>query len=160
MSFNELNSVEYYIIHQLSGINLNDEQVIEPSQQYGSWVYRSADEIDRGASEVLIESELKEALVRLNPEISDHPVYADEVIHKLRAILISVNQTGLVRSNEEFFKWMSGDKTMPFGENNRHVPIRLFDFENLSNNTFTITNQYRVRQRETKIPDIVPSRSR
>lgn len=31
MAFNELNSVEHYIIHQLSGINLNIvEQVAEP----------------------------------------------------------------------------------------------------------------------------------
>src|SRR5690606_20496330 len=74
---------------------------------------------------------------------------------KLRAILISVNQTGLVRANEEFYKWLTGDKTMPFGENNRHVPIRLIDFETLENNTYIITNQYRVHHRETKIPDIV-----
>ena len=77
------------------------------------------------------------------------------MIYKLRAILISVNQTGLVRANEEFFKWMTGDKTMPFGENNRHVPVRLIDFEDIANNTYTITNQYRIHHRETKIPDIV-----
>ena len=29
MSFNELNSVEYYIIHELSGTNLNDENISE-----------------------------------------------------------------------------------------------------------------------------------
>lgn len=30
MGFNELNSVEHYIIHQLSGVNLNSKEVIEP----------------------------------------------------------------------------------------------------------------------------------
>src|SRR5690606_21356088 len=74
---------------------------------------------------------------------------------KLRAILISVNQTGLVRANEEFYKWLTGDKTMPFGENNRHVPIRLIDFDTIEDNSYIITNQYRVHNRETKIPDIV-----
>ena len=68
----------------------------------------------------------------MNPEINAKPELADEVIYKLRAILISVNQVGLVKANEEFFKWMTGEKTLPFGENNRHVPIRLIDFENLS----------------------------
>ena len=29
MSFSELNSVEHYIIHQMSGINLNNENVFE-----------------------------------------------------------------------------------------------------------------------------------
>ncbi len=44
---------------------------------------------------------------------------------------------------------------MPFGENNRHVTVRLIDFDNLSNNTYIATNQYRIHHRETKIPDIV-----
>ena len=44
---------------------------------------------------------------------------------------------------------------MPFGENNRHVPVRLIDFEDVSNNTFIVTNQFRIHHRETKIPDIV-----
>ena len=156
MGFNELNSVEHYIIHKLSGVNLNDSTVQESDASYGAkWVYKSAEELNRGVNEVLVESELKGALVRLNPEITAKPELADEVIYKLRAVLIAVNQVGLVKANEEFFKWMTGEKTMPFGENNRHVPIRLIDFDELSNNTYIVTNQYRIHYRETKIPDVV-----
>jgi hypothetical protein len=61
----------------------------------------------------------------------------------------------LVKTNEEFFKWLTGEKTMPFGENNRHVPVRLIDFDDLTNNRYVVTNQYRIHHRETKIPDIV-----
>lgn len=156
MGFNELNSVEHYIIHQLSGVNLNSKVAQEPQLGYGAqWVYKSSEEIGRGVNEVLVESELKDALIRLNPNIAAKEELADEVIYKLRAVLIAVNQVGLVKANEEFFKWMTGEKTMPFGENNRHVPIRLIDFEELSNNTYVVTNQYRIHHRETKIPDIV-----
>lgn len=156
MSFTELNSVEHYIIHQVSGVNLNSTAVQEPAGKYlSAWEYKSAEELNRSVNEVLIESEVKAALIRLNPEIAARPELADEVIYKLRAILISVNQIGLVKANEEFFKWLTGEKTMPFGENNRHVPVRLIDFDNLSNNSYVITNQYRVHHRETKIPDIV-----
>lgn len=156
MGFNELNSVEHYIIHQLTGVNLNSSEMQEPKVAYGSqWQYKSAAELNRSVNEVLIEQELKEALIRLNPEIAAKPELADEVIYKLRAILISVNQIGLVKANEEFFKWLGGDKTMPFGENNRHVPVRIFDFENLFENKYIITNQFRIHHRETKIPDIV-----
>mgnify|MGYP006311442969 FL=1 len=91
----------------------------------------------------------------MNPKKEKNTDLADEVIYKLRAVLIAVNQMGLVKANEEFFKWLSGDKTMPFGENNRHIPIRLIDFDNLSNNRYVITNQFRIHHRETKIPDIV-----
>lgn len=157
MTFNELNSVEHFIIHQLSGVNLNPSAVSEekPPPFGARWQYRSPDDLDRGVNEVLVESELKKALICINPEIQANPTRADEVIYKLRAILISVNQTGLVRANEEFTKWLQGEKTMPFGENNRHVPVRLIDFENLTQNSFIITNQFRVHHRETKIPDIV-----
>ena len=156
MTFNELNSVEHYIIYQLSGMNLNSNEIQESKRVYGAqWEYKSSYEIQRGVNEVLVETELKESLVRLNPEIANNMDLADEVIYKLRAVLIAVNQIGLVKANEEFFQWMTGEKTMPFGENNRHVPVRLIDFENLSNNSYIITNQYRIHHRETKIPDIV-----
>jgi type I restriction enzyme R subunit len=50
---------------------------------------------------------------------------------------------------------MTGEKTMPFGENNRHVPVRLIDLYDFSNNTYIATNQNRIHHRETKIPDII-----
>ena len=34
-------------------------------------------------------------------------------------------------------------------------PVRLIDFDDLSNNTYIVTNQYRIHHRETKIPDVV-----
>ena len=156
MAFTELNSVEHYIIHQLSGVNLNVDAVSTSKSSYGlQWLYQTPEELNRGINEVLVESVLKEALIRLNPEIKQSPDLADEVIYKLRAILISVNQVGLVKANEEFFKWMTGEKTMPFGENNRHLPVRLIDFDDLTNNRYVVTNQYRIHHRETKIPDVV-----
>ena len=156
MSFNELNSVENYIIHQLTGANLNTNVLSEPNNSYSvHWAYKSQQELDRSVNEVLLESELKAALVRLNPEIAKQPELADEVIYKLRAILLSVNQVGLVKANEEFMNWLSGNKTMPFGENNRHVPVRLIDFNEIKNNSYIATTQFRIRHRETKIPDVV-----
>lgn len=159
MGFTELNSVEHYIIHQMTGVNLNDSQsqVSEPKQKkFGvQWQFQSPEQLGRGVNEVLVESELVKALIRLNPEIEANPNLADEVIHKLRAILISVYQVGLAKANEEFFAWMTGEKTMPFGENNRHVPVKLIDFEDLTRNDYIVTNQFRIHYRETKIPDVV-----
>lgn len=156
MSFNEQNTVENYIIHQLTGINLNNMNRVEEPEEYGvKWKYVPAGSLKREQMEVLVESELKEALLRLNPEIRVQPDRADDVIYKLRTILISVNSIGLVRANEEFAKWMRGEMTMPFGENYSHVPVRLIDFDELQNNVYQVTNQLHFRSRETKIPDIV-----
>ncbi|HCT71446.1 MAG TPA: hypothetical protein DF409_10935, partial [Bacteroidales bacterium] len=95
MSFTELYSVEHYIIHQLTGVNLNQNTLAESKATYGSlWKYKTAEALNRGMNEVLDEPELKAALIRLNPEIADRQELADEVIYKLRAILLSVNQIG------------------------------------------------------------------
>ena len=157
MSFNEINAVENFVIKTMTGVNLNDTKALhEPMPSYGAqWIYTPASELPREITEVLIETELKQALVKLNPEIAALPERADEVIYKLRSILLSVNSTGLVRANEEFAEWLKGNKTMPFGKNYAHVSIKLIDFDVIENNKFQLVNQFSIRNRETKRPDIV-----
>ena len=157
MSFNEINSVENFVIKTMTGVNLNETSTLhEPIVTYGAqWIYTTASELPREITEVLIETELKQALVKLNPEIAALPERADEVIYKLRSILLSVNSTGLVRANEEFAEWLKGNKTMPFGKNYAHVSVKLIDFENIENNKFQLVNQFSIRNRETKRLDIV-----
>ena len=59
MGFTELNSVEHYIIHQMTGINLNSsqesKQVKEPHSQYVfnaemQWQFQSPEQLDRGVT--------------------------------------------------------------------------------------------------------------
>ena len=157
MSFNEINAVENFVIHTMTGVNLNETSMAHEAQApYGAqWEYLPATELPREVTEVMVETEVKKALVRLNPEIAALPERADEVIYKLRSILLSVNSTGLVRANEEFAEWLKGNKTMPFGKNYAHVSVKLIDFENIDNNKFQLVNQFSIRNRETKRPDIV-----
>src|SRR5690606_22993855 len=51
--------------------------------------------------------------------------------------------------------WLRGEKTMPFGKNHEHVPVRLLDFEEPGNNHCVVTNQYHFRSQEQRIPDLV-----
>lgn len=63
MSFSELNSVENYIIKQLTGDHLNTNEVSEGVAKYDSFLqYKSQQELQCSVNEVLIESDLKEAL--------------------------------------------------------------------------------------------------
>ncbi|MBI5649058.1 MAG: HsdR family type I site-specific deoxyribonuclease [Chloroflexi bacterium] len=160
MSFNELNSVEHFIIHTLTGVNLNAARagvVKEESVGYSAatWRYVPSELLARETTDVFVEKELKDALCRLNPDIAAQPERAEEVIHKLRAILISVGNVGLVRANEEFARWLRGEVSLPFGKNNTHVPVLLMDFDNLANNSFILTHQFKITAREAKIPDVV-----
>lgn len=161
MSFNELNTVEHFFVHRLTGVNLNEvnagNAIEEPIPAYDSvkWRFVPSDQLGRDITEVLLEKELKKSLCRLNPDINRNPEHAEEVVRKLRAILITVANVGLVRANEEFAKWLRNEHSLPFGPNGEHVKIRLIDYKELKNNSFILTNQFKVHARETKIPDIV-----
>lgn len=87
-------------------------------------------ELPRRVDEVMLEGQVKDALIRLNPEIASDPDKADEVIYNLRAILIAARTSSHpVVANEEFMAWLTGQKSMPFGPHGEHTTVRLIDFE-------------------------------
>lgn len=149
MVFNESNSVELFIRDLLCG--KTGKQIGEQPGLYAGalaklargqgWVYKPADKLHRSTQDVLLEDELRAALIRLNPEIAEQPDRADEVLYRLRAVLLSVKSDGLVRANEEFTTWLRGERSMPFGPNHEHTSVRLIDFENIGNNQCVLTNQ-------------------
>lgn len=143
--FNEENTVEQMVLDTLCG-GVTSNMVAEELASYGGeikgWRFVAAEELPRQHSDVLVESMVRDALIRLNPEIKDQPDRADEVLYRLRTIPLSVQSEGLVRANELFAEWLRGEKSMPFGERGEHTPVRLIDFENLSNNDYVVTNQW------------------
>lgn len=138
--FNEENSVEDYTRDLLVKLG---------------WKYNTYEELSRQDSDVLVEKEFEDALIRLNPIIAESPDRADEVLYRLRGLLLSVRSSGLVGANEEFSSWLRNDKTMPFGKNGEHVSIKLIDFEKPENNTFVVTKQYTIKLGQEKRPDLV-----
>ena len=155
MNFNESNTVEQMILDALSprtrghgGVKLLHEDPPGWGSSLGGelrpakWEYAPALEVPRKPGDVMVESWVRLALIRLNPEIAAQPDRADEVIYALRAILLSVQTDGLVRANENFMEWLKGEKTMPFGPNGEHVAIRLVDATNPAHNQLVLTNQW------------------
>jgi type I restriction enzyme R subunit len=128
MSFNEANTVRDYVRDLIA--------------TYGIEFVAGID-LPRRFDEVLLESEVKDALVRLNPEIEADPRRADEVIYNLRAIILSARQTANpVVANEEFMLWLTGQKSMPFGPNSQHTTVRLIDFANPdTGNRWTVSTE-------------------
>ncbi len=123
------------------------------------WTFVEPARVPRQPGDVMVETWVREALIALNPEIAAHPDRADEVIYALRAILLAVDGDGLVRANENFTQWLRGEKTMPFGPDGEHVPVRLIDFGGHSQdgcatllgsrNRLTVTNQWTYRKGDT-----------
>jgi type I restriction enzyme, R subunit len=121
--------------------NTVEQMILETASKSG-WLYLHASNIPRQLNDVMVESWVREALIQLNPDIAAQPDRADEVIYQLRACILSVQMDGLVRANENLMTWLRGEKTMPFGLNGEHVPVRLFDSEQMSNNRLTVANQW------------------
>src|SRR6185436_14193343 len=119
MTFNEANTVEAFVRDRLCG-GVTHHTAVGPglARRLGNlsgagWHYVSRQNLPRQTGEVLVEDHLREALVRLNPEIAAQPDRADDVLYKLRAIIMSVRSDGLVKANEEFAAWLTGDRSMP-----------------------------------------------
>lgn len=133
-SFTESNTVEQMILDAITKQSGKSDQ--------SRWDYVSSEQVPRQFSDVMVEPWLREALIHLNPEIAAQPDRADEVIYNLRACILSVQADGLVRANENFMTWLKGEKTMPFGHDGEHVPIRLLDTSEPANNRLIVTNQW------------------
>ncbi len=135
MTFNESNTVEAFTRDRLKGIG---------------WEFIDHASLPRQPQEVLVEQHLRDALVRLNPTIAERPERVDEVLYRLRAAIMTVRDTGLVKANEEFAAWLLGERSMPFGPNGEHVTIHLIDFEHLEQNRFVVTQQFTFRAGKTE----------
>ena len=121
------------------------EQMVCDTLSKNGWKYIPADQLPRQHSDVLVEPMVKDALIRLNPCIAEDPSRADEVIYKLRALILSVQANNLVAQNEAFKKLVFENNTFPFGENGRAVPITFFGSltsEEMAKNEYVVTNQW------------------
>ncbi len=127
------------------------EQMLISVLQKNGWTYIPADKMPRQDSEVMVESMVKAALIRLNPEIAAEPSRADEVIYKLRSLILSAQPYNLIAQNETFKKFIFEENSFPFGKDGRMVPIRFFGTmtkENLALNEYVVTNQWCFPTRE------------
>src|SRR5699024_7103023 len=94
----------------LAGMNeLNSVQapLISTLVQAG-WTHVPGDHLDRASEQPLVESEVVDALIRLNPLIAEDPSRVDEVMPALRALTLGARNDGLVAANRDFTQWLRG----------------------------------------------------
>ena len=127
--FNEQTVTENGIIDRLSNIM--------PIK----WSYYNGENLPNQARDIFVEEWLKDALCLLNPDIASKPNYADEVIYKLRGVVLEAKHTGLVKANENFNEWLMAEKTLPYGKDGEYITINLIDFNNIEKNHFVVANQ-------------------
>lgn len=121
------------------------EQMVLATLQANGWKYIEAEKLPRHYSDVMVESMVRDALIRLNTEIAEDPSRADTVIYKLRTLILSVQPHNLITQNEIFKKLIFEENSYPFGKDGRMIPIRFFGTmtkENLALNEYVVTNQW------------------
>ena len=140
MTYTELTQVELPLVKTLKKLG---------------WEYIPSADLEglrKSFDDPFIISHLQEAIVRLNGDKGINTGHASAIIHKLRRI----------ESNEEFSKWLKGEKSYKTSPASKAITIRLIDFDIPENNRFMVTNQFKqsithgILENEKNIkPDIV-----
>jgi type I restriction enzyme, R subunit len=103
------------------------------------WEFVEPDKLCRDNTEVILEADIVEALQRLNPVLAERPELLEEVMPKLRAVLLSVHDEGLIATNERMMNWLRGNETVHFVGEPSPRQIRLLDFDDPRANRLVIS---------------------
>jgi len=137
--YTERGTVEYFIIQEL--------------QKLG-WTYVDSKAMkkkrEEDYEEPLVVKDLKKAIKRINEDVELTDADLDFIIVSLRTI--PANVEGIRR----FLDILRNGLVVPLQKEGEERVIRLIDFENIENNEFIVTNQYRVEGlKGNRYPDIV-----
>jgi type I restriction enzyme R subunit len=105
------------------------------------WTHIPGSALKRDRTAVIVESEVRAALIRLNPLIAASPDRADEVLLQLRRVINDTRELGLVRSNQALLPWLRGQHNIRFTDQGVHEPIRFIDFDNPGVNTLVVSDE-------------------
>lgn len=146
LKLDEYSHVEKPFLEQLAGLGWD---VLElQMQQQPEQSFRTS------FSEVVLKPKLREALVKINPFLTDAQV--DELERKITTF----QKNSLLENNQQVLHYLLENTTVSKNEQTGELSptVRFIDFENLQNNSFTAISQFKVVVTGTDhhiIPDIV-----
>lgn len=146
LKLDEYSHVEKPFLEQLAGLGWD---VLElQMQQQPEQSFRTA------FSEVVLKPKLREALVKINPFLTEAQV--DELERKITTF----QKNSLIENNQHVLHYLLDNTTVSKNEQTGELSptVRFIDFENLKNNSFTAISQFKVVVTGTDhhiIPDMV-----
>lgn len=146
LKLDEYSHVEKPFLEQLAGLGWD---VLElQMQQQPEQSFRTT------FSEVVLKPKLREALVKINPFLTDAQV--DELERKITTF----QKNSLLENNQQVLHYLLENTTVSKNEQTGELSptVRFIDFENLENNSFTAISQFKVVVTGTDhhiIPDMV-----
>jgi type I restriction enzyme R subunit len=122
--FDEQNTVQSWMVERLVSLG---------------WEHVAGSEVPRERSDPIVEEWVLEALEVLNPEFQGSPERVDEVLPLIRQSVLSAASDGLLAANERMTALLRGNHTVKYSGTESYVPLRLIDFDDLSNNHFAVS---------------------
>ncbi len=123
------------------------------------WTYIHGDELSpdhpnkerNSYKDVVLEKRLRSAIKRINSWISD------ENLNKVTNELIRIQTTTLQEANQSIHETLIHhlSVTQDLGKGNKGQTVKIIDFDNIDNNEFIATNQFKVSGSQNIIPDII-----
>jgi len=124
--FNEANTIQAAVIDRLAKPDMG-------------WTKAAPDALQREDISALIEPDIAEALVRLNPAIAKDHDRVDQVLPALRAAVLSAVEDGLMSANERMMGWLRGTQEVPFVGEPAPLPVKLIDFDDPRANKLVVS---------------------
>jgi len=122
--FSEQSTVQAWLVERLTSLG---------------WSYAPGYELPRERTDPLCEEWVIEALEALNPAFAGRPERIDEVLPLIRAAVLSAASEGVLAANERMIQLLRGQHTVRYQGTDEYVPVRLIDFDDLSNNYFAVS---------------------
>ena len=139
--------------------NIIEASAIEILQSQG-WEYSNGKEISpeglfcerENYTQIVLVNRLRNAIAKINPEI---PLDAQEAaVQKV----LRIASPEMLHNNEEFHRLLVEKVKIPYQQNGneRSHEVALIDFDNTSNNQFSVVNQYTIiENNQNKRPDVL-----
>lgn len=127
-----------------------ENSIIELLENMG-YTYVYGPDYDRDLTDPLMEDQLRNSLEMINPQLPSQAI--KEAIYKLK----TYEAGALVSKNEVFMDYLQNGIEVNYRNDGvqRSSLVKIVDYDNPSNNSFIVANQWTIKEYETKRADIV-----